>query len=123
MMIARTLSAFAVCNAIALLSFPSPVLADPSGGTLSGVSRAPGQGASVHAIVYNGGEQADFSIVGDGDTTLNVIVTDAFGNEIVRTRGPGDRCHVKWHPNRTSLYRIYVVNEGTVFNQYRWRAF
>jgi hypothetical protein len=105
------------------LALATEVKANPTGGALGGVNRAPALGAGVHRIVYNGGEQADFSVVGDGDTTLNVIVKDANGVEIVRTRGPGDRCHVSWQVGRTGAYYIYVVNEGVVYNQYTWRAF
>jgi hypothetical protein len=105
------------------LALAADVSANPPGGAIAGVNRAPAFGAGVHRIVYNGGEQADFSVAGDGDTTLNVIVKDANGVEIVRTRGPGDRCHVNWIPGFTGAFYIYVVNEGGVYNQYTWRAY
>ena len=105
------------------LALATQVNANPPGGPISGVNRAPAFGAGVHRVIYNGGEQADFSIAGDGDTTLNLIVRDANGVEIVRTRGPGDRCHVSWTPSRTAAFYIYVVNEGSVYNQYTWRAY
>ena len=114
------------CTALAVLatlSLVPAIFADPSGGAISGVARAPAGGATVHTVVYRGGEQADFSIQGDGDTTLNIIVKDANGFEIARTRGPGDRCHVAWRPATTGVFQIYVVNEGGVYNQYNWRAY
>jgi hypothetical protein len=114
---------FAALTVFAALSVASTVFADPPGGAISGVARAPARGATVHTIVYRGGEQADFSVQGDGDTTLNIVVRDANGFEIVRTRGPGDRCHVAWRPNTTGVFYIYVVNDGAVYNQYNWRGY
>ena len=108
---------------LAPLAFASAAIANPRDGSQSGIARAPANGETLHCIVYNGGQQADFSIVGDGDTTLNIVVEDAAGNVIVRTRGPGDRCHVSWRPARTATYYIYVVNPGSVYNEYRWHAY
>lgn len=118
--ILRTVACLALLASLAVTPF---VAANPPGGSVSGVSRVPAFGANVHKIVYKGGEQADFSVTGDGDTTLNVIVRDRFGNEVVRTRGPGDRCRVTWRPSLTAEYFIYVVNDGNVYNEYRWHGF
>jgi hypothetical protein len=118
-----------VIRSVAALAFLAPLtlapaaLADPTGGPIVGVQRAPAFTQVVHKVVYNGLEQADFKVVGDGYTTLNVIVKDANGYEIVRTRGPGDNCRVTWYPSRTALYYIYVVNEGATFNNYSWLAY
>jgi hypothetical protein len=100
-----------------------PASANPTLGASSGVHRAPAFGAGLHVITYNAGEQADFSVTGDHDTTLNIVVKDEFGNVITRTTGPGDVAHVWWTPNRTGAFYIYVVNEGSVYNQYSWRAY
>jgi hypothetical protein len=108
---------------VAPLALATTAFADPTGGAVSGVNRCPANGTSVHMIMYNGGEQADFTVDGDGDTTLNVIVKDAGGNEVLRTTGPGDSIHVKWTPPQTGTYFIFVVNEGGVYNQYRWKAY
>ena len=116
----RSVSAVAV---LAAFAFAPLAFANPFGGAISGVSRAPAFGARVHAIIYNGGERADFTVAGDGDTTLNVIVKNSYGDVITRTSGPGDQCHVFWYPSSTATYYIYVVNEGSVYNEYRWRAF
>ena len=112
-----------LCSIALIAAFAAPSFADPSFGTVSGVHRAPAFGAGVHTITYNAGQVADFSIVGDGDTTLNIIVKDALGNVITRTTGPGDRAHVSWIPGRTQTYTIYVVNEGGVYNQYSYRGY
>jgi hypothetical protein len=118
--ILRTVACLAVLASLSLATFAT---ANPVGGSVSGVSRVASKNVNVHLIAYKGGEQADFSITGDGDTTLNIIVKDRFGNEIARTRGPGDRCRATWTPTQTGTYFIYVVNEGNVYNEYRWHGY
>jgi hypothetical protein len=112
-----------LCSVALIAAFAAPSFADPTFGTVSGVNRAPAFGAGVHTIMYNAGQVADFSIVGDGDTTLNIVVKDQFGNVVTSTSGPGDRAHVSWIPSRTQMYTIYVVNSGSVYNQYTYRAY
>jgi hypothetical protein len=113
----------ALCSALLLAAFAAPSFADPTFGTVTGINRAPAFGAGVHFITYNAGEVADFMVVGDGTTALNILVKDAFGNVIVRTTGPGGRAHVSWIPNRTQQYTIYVNNDGAVYNQYVYRGY
>jgi hypothetical protein len=105
-----------------LLGVASIAGANPEGGTILGVSQVQAYSVNVHRVLYRGGELADFAITGDGDTTLNVVVRDAAGNEICRTSGPGDRCHVTWRPSRTGFFYISVINEGGVYNQYAYKA-
>ncbi|HEX3313817.1 MAG TPA: hypothetical protein VHR72_02945 [Gemmataceae bacterium] len=112
-----------ICSIAMLAAFAMPTFANPTYGTVTGVHRAPALGAGVHTITYNGGEQADFAVSGDHDTTLNILVKDALGNVVVRTSGPGDVAHVSWTPSRTQIYTIYVVNEGGVYNQYSYRGY
>jgi hypothetical protein len=112
-----------LCSVALIAAFAAPSIADPSFGPVSGINRAPAFGAGVHFITYNAGQVADFAIVGDGTTTLNIVVTDAFGNVVVSTRGPGDRAHVSWIPSRTQQYTIRVYNQGSVFNDYAYRGY
>jgi hypothetical protein len=107
----------------AVLTFASIASADPVGGPIGGVTRVQAHATNVHKILYRGGEQADFMIVGDGDTTLNVVVRDGAGNIVFRTTGAGDRFNVSWRPARTGFFYISVVNEGRVYNQYTYRAY
>ena len=46
-----------------------------------------------------------------------------FGNTVLRTTGRGDSFNVNWQVARTGIYTIFVVNEGGVYNEYRWRAY
>ncbi|MBM4073454.1 MAG: hypothetical protein FJ271_31700 [Planctomycetes bacterium] len=67
---------------------------------------------------FRGGELAVVSIVGDGDTDLDVFVYDRFGNLIVQGIGLTDRETVRWVPRSTGTYRIVVRNLGGVWNRY-----
>jgi hypothetical protein len=107
----------------AVLTFASLASADPVGGPSGGTTRVQAYSTNVHKVLYRGGEQADFMIVGDGDTTLNVVVRDGNGNVVFRTTGPGDRFNVSWRPSQTGFFYISVVNQGNVYNQYSYRAY
>lgn len=117
----KTIAALTVFAA--LLGIAGPVAADPVGGPISGTSRVQANAVNVHTVMYRGGEQADFRVTGDGDTTLNLVVRDGLGNVVVRTSGPGDRAHVTWRPSATANYYISVINSGSVYNQYSYRAY
>ncbi len=121
-MIHRMLPCVAALALTACLGLAGRTNADPTNGPITGVSRVPAYGVNVHRVVYNGGERADFTVAGDGDTALNVVVKDAAGNIVLRTRGPGDRFNVSWRPLNTGAYTIHVYNDGGVYNEYRWRA-
>jgi hypothetical protein len=110
------------CVAV-LLGFASFAVADPVGGPISGTTRVEARGVNVHKVLYRGGEQADFAIAGDGDTALNIVVHDANGNVVLRTRGPGDVARATWRPNQTGYFYISVINEGGVYNRYTYRAY
>ena len=112
-----------LASVVVLLGITGFVVADPVGGPSGGVIRVEARGVNVHKVLYRGCEQADFAIVGDGDTTLNIVVRDANGNEIARTSGPGDRCRATWRPNQTGYFYISVINEGTVYNRYSFKAY
>src|SRR5438045_3154134 len=92
--------------------------AAPPGGRVTGTTRVDAYRSNLHTVVYRGGEEAVFAVVGDGDTTLNVIVRDEFGNIVRRTSGPGDVVRVSWVPRWTGVFTIEVINEGGVYNQY-----
>ena len=53
----------------------------------------------------------------------DIVVKDANGFEVGRTRGPGDSCRATWRPATTGVFYIFVVNEGSVYNQYEWIAY
>lgn len=114
--------ASAACLLI-ILSVSSIAVADPVGGPIGGTTRVQANSVTVHTVMYRGGEQADFAIAGDGDTTLNLVVRDGSGREVARTSGPGDVARVTWRPTFTGVFHISVINSGGVYNQYSYRAY
>lgn len=61
---------------------------------------------------------AEVSVVGDGDTDLDLYVYDENGNLIVSDTGYTDRCYVRWCPRWTGNFLIRVVNRGGVYNNF-----
>jgi hypothetical protein len=75
----------------------------------------------VYHIPFRGGELAAITIRGDGDSDLNVRVVDAFGQQVLRTVGRGDKFTVTFRPAVNMEYRIEVINSG-VANLYTLRT-
>jgi len=72
----------------------------------------------TYNIAFDGGEIARVSVIGDGDTDLDLYVYDMNGNLIIKDDGPTDHCGVWFVPNYTSTFTIRVVNNGYVYNRY-----
>jgi hypothetical protein len=71
-------------------------------------------------IVFKAKELAEFVLIGDGDTDLDVIVLDAKGKKVVEDVDPAERgsdlCVCRWTPDEEMEYRIVIVNHGKVYN-------
>jgi len=76
-------------------------------------------GRLYHEITYQGGEVAILQLQGDGDTDLDMIVRDQFGNTICVANGPSDVETCRWYPRFTGPFRIEVQNLGSVHNVHR----
>lgn len=61
---------------------------------------------------------AEVSVVGDGDTDLDLYIYDENGNLIVSDTGYTDRCYVRWCPRWTGNFLVRVVNRGGVYNNF-----
>lgn len=71
---------------------------------------------SVIREEFRGGEIAEVSLVGDGDTDLDLLVFDENGNEICKADGLSDREFCRWTPAWTGTFVIGVANLGRVYN-------
>jgi len=74
-------------------------------------------------IVFEGGKLAEFVLIGDGDTDLDVIVKDAAGNIVAKDIDPpadegggSDICVCRWLPKETAEFTIVISNRGSVLN-------
>lgn len=65
---------------------------------------------------FYGGELAEVTVRGDGDTDVDLYIYDEAGREICRSAGLTDRESCRWTPARTAQFQIVVGNFGNVYN-------
>ena len=61
---------------------------------------------------------AEVSVVGDGDTDLDLYIYDENGNLIVSDTDYTDRCYVRFCPRWTGNFLVRIVNRGGVYNNF-----
>lgn len=59
---------------------------------------------------------AEFAVIGDGSTDVDIIVLDAAGKLVVKDEFFSDLALVRWTPAATQQYTIKVRNLGTEDN-------
>lgn len=74
--------------------------------------------ADLYTITFRAGEIARVGVVGDGSTDLDLYVYDENGNLIASDTDATDRCLVEFTPKWTGAFRVRIVNNGMVYNQY-----
>jgi hypothetical protein len=89
------------------------------GGPARHVDRVRAGMTDVFQLTFRGGEPAVVAISGDGDTDLDLIVMDEFGNRVCSADGAGDDEICRWMPRFTGPFNVRIRNLGSVFNQYR----
>jgi outer membrane protein assembly factor BamB len=71
-------------------------------------------------VVFVANKLAEFVLIGDGDTDIDVYVFDARGNEVAKDEDPAeygsDLCVCRWTPSEEQEYTIRIVNRGKVYN-------
>ncbi len=75
----------------------------------------------IYKIVFLAEKQqarrlAEFCVIGDGSTDVDVFVYDASGKQVVSDTGYSDLGMVRWAPNVTQEYTIKVKNLGNEDN-------
>lgn len=97
-------------------------LAEGSAGPVSrinqGLSRLASGQTDVWEIPYSAASRAEVAVVGDGDTNLDVAVTDEDGNLICFDSGWSDRFFCNWTPARDGYFLVTVENLGNARNSY-----
>ena len=73
----------------------------------------------IFYVTFNAWEWAEVTVVGDGDTDLDLHVYDENGNLVDSDIGGTDVAYCSWIPIRTATFRIEVKNWGSVYNRYR----
>ncbi|MCH8543379.1 MAG: hypothetical protein LAT61_07410 [Alcanivorax sp.] len=69
-------------------------------------------------VYFEGGKPAEVALVGDGDTDLDLVIYDEYGNVICASVSWNDREHCAWQPRWTGPFTIEVSNLGGVWNAY-----
>jgi hypothetical protein len=71
-------------------------------------------------VVFVANKLAEFVLIGDGDTDIDVYVFDAQGNEVAKDEDPAeygsDLCVCRWTPSEEQEYTIRIINRGKVYN-------
>jgi hypothetical protein len=72
----------------------------------------------VYIIAFNGDEEAQIAVSGDGSTDLDLYVYDENGHLIASDDDNTDECRVSWTPAWTGKFTVKIVNRGNVYNDY-----
>ena len=75
-------------------------------------------GTDYYTVRFEGGRQAIVTVIGDGDTDLDLYIYDQNGNLIDSDTDYTDNCVCTWTPRWTGNFRIKIVNRGSVSNCY-----
>jgi hypothetical protein len=60
-------------------------------------------------------------VEGDGDTDLDCVVVDQFGNTLGSDRDATDYCIVTWYQTTDRQVSFRIENLGRVYNRYEFR--
>ena len=110
-----------------LLAIADKVLAELNSeilpcGARSGANYAYGRVSARSYVCYDltcyASRIAEVSVVGDGDTDLDLYIYDEDDHLIASATDYTDDCFVRLYPRRTALYRVKIVNRGGVYNNY-----
>jgi hypothetical protein len=112
----KNIGALLVIAAIALGAPPSTFAGAASPLSNGGVVSR--HDSVVYTVTFMGGEPAAVEVIGDGDTDLDVYVSDENDNLIASAEGRGDHAVVRWQPRWTGPFTIRIVNRGSVSNRY-----
>ena len=74
-------------------------------------------------ITYKAQQLAEFFVIGDGDTDLDLFVKDAKGNIVAKDEDPpaskgggSDLCVCRWTPDEEQEYTIIIINNDPIVN-------
>lgn len=73
----------------------------------------------IHTAYFGFGEIAQVSVIGDGDTNLDVYVYDPFGTHVAYDNDASDISFLSWWAMSSGRYTIKVTNRGFLTNQYQ----
>jgi len=87
-------------------------------GPMYGAATLPAGNMDSYVVKFRGHEQAAVLVSGDGDTGLDLFVTDESGNTVCSVTDSRDAMLCLWTPQWTGPFAIHVRNLGRVYNNY-----
>jgi hypothetical protein len=75
--------------------------------------------SDIWQIAFFGESPAEVAVLGDGDSTLDLRVTDAAGNLICADLSASDRVLCDFVPAGNGFFTVTVTNPGAAVNSYR----
>lgn len=70
-----------------------------------------------YKIVFEAGKNAEFAILGDGSTDVDIFVYDEAGKLVKDDQGLSDMGLARWIPAKTQTYTIKISNLDAAPNQ------
>ena len=86
--------------------------------TYRGAASVRGNSTDIISVTFRAREIAAVSIVGDGDSDLDLYVYDKSGNEVCASVSFGDEQKCTWIPRWTEEYGVHIKNRGSISNRY-----
>ena len=105
----------------AILGLINAALADAAAGrigTVNWLSHLSADQTDVWEVPFLGNAHAELTVLGDGDTNLDIAITDENGNLICRDVGWSDALHCDFTPAWDGYFYVTVQNMGPVQNSY-----
>jgi hypothetical protein len=96
----------------------STAQADPGDNPITHPGRVEAFSVNTYDIDFKGGVYAELTLVGDGDTDLDLFIYDENGNYIGSGETYSDEEVVGWTPRWTGTFTVEVHNLGNLYNDY-----
>jgi hypothetical protein len=90
--------------------------------TPSALVKVPAQGSKWFNHGVHAGRPVAITVVGDGNTNLDLYVYDQAGGLVAKAEGGTDEEQVRFVPLVTQTYRIELRNLGRTYNQVQVRV-
>lgn len=93
-----------------LLLITADGLAGAKGGPRRWTRKMDKNGEVFYKIEYVGGQTAEFAILGDGTTDVDIFVYDETGKQVAVEDGYSDMGMATWKPVKTQVFTVKVKN-------------
>lgn len=93
-------------------------VAVPRGGVRRSASALAPGGTDSWTLAFAGGTSAELAVLGNGQSTLSIAVTDAAGTSPCATTAAQDRLYCRFTPRENGDFTVTVTNSGTAADAY-----